>query len=271
MTLSELTHTLTSCGIEDAAWEARLLFSRIGAFSPASLIGGDPSSDSPALQEAVERRKRREPLQYIIGDVEFCHETYRVTPDCLIPRPDTELLVEHAVRLLPSGAHFADLCTGSGCIAISTLAARTDTHADAYDISEGALYLTRENAIRNRVASRLTVMQRDLLATPVDGVYDAILSNPPYIPPRVIDTLAPEIGYEPRIALDGGEDGMDFYRAILEHNLSHLAAHGVIIFEIGYDQADAITCLAVSHGLSCRIERDLGGNDRLAILKRNER
>ncbi len=268
MTLTELTAALKKGGIEDAAWEARLLFSHIGGYTPASLIGANPAIETALLTDALTRRLAREPLQYIIGEVAFCHEVYRVTPDCLIPRPDTELLVEHAIQLLPRGAHFADLCTGSGCIAVSTLAARTDTRADAYDISEGALCLAAENAMRNSVSERLEFHLRDLLTEEIDGIYDAILSNPPYIPPAVIDTLAPEIGYEPRIALDGGEDGMDFYRSILRHNLVHLAPNGIILFEIGYDQSDAITSLAASHHLTCQIVQDLGGNARLAILKK---
>ncbi len=268
MTLSALAAALATGGISDAAWEARLLFAHFGGYSPAALIGTDPTLECQQLEDALSRRLKREPLQYILGEVEFCHEVYHVSPDCLIPRPDTELLVEWATKLLPRNAHFADLCTGSGCIAISTLSARTDLHADAYDISEGALDLAEKNASRNSVAERLTLRRRDLLTDEIDGIYDALLSNPPYIPPVVIDTLAPEIAFEPRIALDGGADGMDFYRAILLRDLCHLKAGGYILFEIGYDQADAITALASAHALSCRIERDLGGNARLAILKK---
>ncbi len=268
MTLSALTVALATEGIENADWEARLLFSHYGGYTIASLLATDPVLDCPALEDALSRRLGGEPLQYILGEVEFCHEVYHVSPACLIPRPDTELLVEHAIRLLPRGAHFADLCTGSGCIAISTLAARTDTHADAYDISEGALALAAENATRNGVSSRISFSRRDLLITEIDGMYDAILSNPPYIPPAVIDTLAPELSYEPRIALDGGEDGMDFYRAILARDLTHVKAGGFLLMEIGYDQAAEISALADQYGLDCRIEQDLGGNDRLAILKK---
>ncbi len=270
MTLSELTAALTEGGTLDAALEARLIFTVLGGYSPAALIGADPASDAPAVADALARRLKREPLQYILGEVTFRNETYRVTPDCLIPRPDTELLVEWAIRLLPQDACFADLCTGSGCIAVSTLAARTDVRGAAYDISEGALQLARENAARNGVANRVTFHKRDLLNEEIDGVYDALLSNPPYIPPAVIDTLAPELSYEPRLALDGGEDGLDFYRAILAYGLSHLRAGGYLLFEIGYDQADALRALAASYNLHCRIERDLGGNDRLAILQKKD-
>ncbi len=270
MKLSELTAALTNGGIENARHEARLMFAHFGYFPPASLVGCDPDLDTPALKEALVRRLRREPLQYILGEVAFYNETYRVTPDCLIPRADTELLVEWAVTLLPRGARFADLCTGSGCIAISTLASRTDTTADAYDISEGALRLAEENAVRNGVKERFHICQCDLLTTPLDGIYDALLSNPPYIVRDVVDTLAPEVQFEPRIALDGGKDGMNFYRALLTNNLAHLVPYGYVLFEIGYDQAETITCLAKAHHMTCRIKRDLGGNPRLAILQKQD-
>ncbi len=270
MTLTELTAALKSGGIEDARHEARLLFMHFGSFPPTALVVGDPTLSTPALEDALARRLAREPLQYILGEVDFCHETYHVTPACLIPRSDTELLVEHAVRLIPRGAHFADLCTGSGCIAVSVLAARTDLTAAAYDISEEALSLARENAARNGVASRVAFRACDLLTSPVGERYDAILSNPPYIRPDVIDTLAPELSHEPRIALDGGDDGLDFYRAILAHNAAHLTENGIILFEIGYDQAPDICRIAAAHGFSCTVENDLGGNPRLAILKRKD-
>ncbi len=268
MTLSDLTTALANGGIECARHEAKLLFSRFGDVSPAALLVGNPTCTSPALDDALARRLRGEPLQYILGEVGFFHETYRVTPACLIPRADTELLVEYATETLPRGAHFADLCTGSGCIAISTLAARTDLTADAYDISEDALTLAKENAVHNGVAERLNFQKRDLLLYGIDGMFDAILSNPPYIVREVIDGLAPELTYEPRIALDGGEDGLDFYRAILHHNLPHLAPDGMILFEIGYDQEEAIKELATAREMTCEVKRDLGGNPRLAILKR---
>ena len=266
MKLSDLTHALRAAGVEDAAREARLLFSFVTGTPAARLVGCDPASDDPALAEALARRTRREPLRYITGEVGFWHETYRVTPDCLIPRADTELIVETAVRRLPRGAHFADLCTGSGCIAVSTLASRTDCTADAYDIAESTLALARENAERNGVADRVRFCRRDLLSEAIDGVYDAILSNPPYIRSDVLGTLAPELSFEPRIALDGGGDGMDFYRAILTLSGTHLAPGGLILFEIGYDQKESITALAAGHGYRAEVTCDLGGNPRCALL-----
>ncbi len=270
MKLSDLTRALRAAGIEDAPTEARLLFSFVTGVPAAHLVGCDPVSDDPALAEALARRTRREPLHYITGEVGFWHETYRVTPDCLIPRADTECLVEAAVGHLPRGAHFADLCTGSGCIAVSTLASRTDCTADAYDIAENTLALARENAERNGVAARVRFRRRDLLTEEIDGVYDAILSNPPYIRSDVLGTLAPELSFEPRIALDGGEDGMIFYRAILSRAGAHLVEGGFLLFEIGYDQGGAITRLAEEHGYRAEVTHDLGGNPRCALLRKRD-
>ena len=267
MKLSDLTRALRAAGIEDAPAEARLLFSFVTGVPAAHLVGCDPVSDDPALAEALARRTRREPLRYITGEVGFWHETYRVTPDCLIPRADTECLVEAAVGHLPRGAHFADLCTGSGCIAVSTLAARTDCTADAYDIAEKTLALAEENAARNGVSERVRFRRRDLLTEEIDGVYDAILSNPPYIRDDVLPTLAPELAFEPRIALAGGRDGMDFYRAILALGAGHLAPGGFFLFEIGYDQKQAILDLAATHGYRAEVTDDLGGNPRCACLQ----
>lgn len=267
MKLSELAAALAAAGIPDPRGEARLLFASLGGYAPAALFGADPVCDAPALSDALARRLRREPLQYILGEVGFCRETYRVTPDCLIPRPDTELLVEEAIARLPRGAHFADLCTGSGCIAVSTLAARTDCTADAYDVEEAALVIAAENACRNGVSDRLSLLRRDLLREEIDGTYAAILANPPYIPDSVVDTLAPELSYEPRIALAGGEDGMTFYRAILTLAPPHLLPSGFFLLEIGYDEEAAITALAEEKHMTCRVLPDLGGNPRCAVLQ----
>lgn len=270
MRLSDLTRALSEAGIEGAAHEARLLFSHVTGTPYASLFACDPASDDPVLPHLLDRRLRHEPLQYLIGEVGFCHETYHVSPDCLIPRADTELLVDQAIRLLPRGAHFADLCTGSGCIAISTLAARTDCSADAYDIAEKALILAEENAARNGVSDRLRLFARDLLREPLDGLYDAILANPPYIRSAVVPTLAPELAFEPPIALDGGADGLDFYRAILTGADSHLSDRGFLLFEIGYDQSDDIRELATAYGYHADIVVDLGGNPRCAHLQKQD-
>ncbi len=265
MTLAELTRLLAEGGIPDPETDARLLISHLFGVSPAVLYADrDRSYESDALKSAVARRLSREPLQYIIGETAFFEELYEVSPDCLIPRADTELLVEKAISLLPKGARFADLGTGSGCVAISVLAHRGDLSAVAVDISEGALAIALRNARRNGVSERLTPVLSDMrkpLASSAGNI-DAILSNPPYIAKAVVDTLESELFFEPRTALDGGVDGLDFYRAILDtHKVS------LYLFEIGFDQGADITALAKERGLSCEILKDLGGRDRVAVVQ----
>ncbi len=212
--------------------------------------------------QAVRRLEAREPLAYILGEWYFYDETYRVSPACLVPRPETEHLVEELLRRLPRGSVFADLCTGSGCIAVSTLAHRPDCRAVAVELSEEALALARENAARNGVADRMIFRQADVLTGEAldDEIFDAIVSNPPYIASQVIDTLEPEVLREPRMALDGGEDGLLFYRAITRCYRRSLTAEGFFLFEIGYDQGEAMKELC-----PCEIRKDYSGNDRVAI------
>lgn len=263
MTYHELIRTLVGAGIEDGREEATRLFIHFGGYSRVSLIGANPDISTPVFLAAVGRRLSGEPLAYILGEVGFYNETYLVSPACLIPRADTEILVEEAVKRLPEGAHFADFCTGSGCVAISTLAARTDTKAIAYDISAAALELAKQNAARNGVSDRIMFVGCDLLSDTAEGSFDAILSNPPYIPSDVVPTLSKEVGHEPKIALDGGADGMDFYRHIVENYPVPL-----ILFEIGYDQEAAIIALGEAHGYKTSVRRDYGGNPRCAILEK---
>ena len=263
MTLRDLHLRLCAAGIEEAALEARILFCHFAACSPAALLA-DPAVDcaSPELEDALRRREGREPLGYILGEVGFFDETYTVTPDVLIPRSDTECLVEEAIRLIPPHSHFADLCTGSGCVAISILCHRPDLTADAFDLSPAALRVAEKNARRNGVADRIRFFERDLLLSFPEGPYSAIVSNPPYIARDVIPTLSPEVKREPTIALDGGEDGLVFYRAMLEHR----SPGTPLLWEIGFDQEALIRRLAEDFDLSVRILKDLGGNARVAHL-----
>lgn len=262
MKLSEAKALLSSAGIDSAAYDAAELFSHFCGYTRAALAAEDVSSDDPALLAAIARRCAREPLQYIIGRVFFYNEVYRVTPDCLIPRADTERLVELALQHLPKNSHFADFCTGSGCIAISTLANRKDLTATAVDISEAALTLAKENAKTNGVAERITFRQADLLSAPALGRFDAILCNPPYIRTRDVAVLAPELAHEPSIALDGGEDGLLFYKHLLS-----TYPDTFFLFEIGYDQGNDLLSLAKRHGRTAEVFKDYGGNDRVVSIK----
>ena len=257
MELFEIEAALKNANIENAKGEARML---------REYFSGD------ALREAVARRCTHYPLQYLLGEWDFYRERYEVAPACLIPRSDTEILVDAAVKRLPQGAHFLDLCTGSGCVAISTLANRTDTTAVAVDLFEETLALAARNGVRNGVADRLTLRLADVLQAPAagfisqNGCFDAILSNPPYIRDEVVPTLQTEVSYEPAAALCGGADGLDFYRAILQKWRVLLKPAGFIAFEIGFDQGNALCQLATEYGFSCTVLRDYGGCDRVALL-----
>lgn len=273
-TYQTLTQALTRAGIDQPAYEASLLLEHFAGVSYATLMTDrDRVYDLPALESAVTRRLSREPLQYILGEWDFCGCTFRVTPDCLIPRPDTEILVETAIKALPRGARVADLCTGSGCIAVATLYHRPDVTADALELYPQTLALATENANRNGVTDRFNPIEADLLG---DGSaklsprapYDAILSNPPYIPTADIAALSPEVHKEPIAALDGGEDGLVFYRAILRDYAQLVKPGGLILLEMAYDQAEDLKTLAAQYlpEASVEILRDLGGNDRVTKI-----
>lgn len=231
-------------------------------------------ADGSELDEAMRRVAAGEPVQYVTGIAYFYDEVYTVTPDCLIPRPDTERLVELAVKLAGKRAlRMLDLCTGSGCIAVSAAAHCPNLNVTAVELSEGALKIAKLNADKNGVSERVGFVHADICdpefisSLPYAG-YDIITSNPPYIATDVILTLDESVRREPRIALDGGADGLDFYRVILREYGLKLTDDGVMLLEIGYDQADALRALAAQYGYSCEIHRDYGGNERVAELKR---
>lgn len=220
--------------------------------------------DEDAFRAALARLENCEPLAYIIGEWYFYDEVYKVSPACLIPRPETEHVVEFLIKNLPPNGFFADLCTGSGCIAISTLVHRPDCRAVAVDISESALAVAKVNAESNGVSDRITFIKNDITAENALGssLFDAIASNPPYINSGVIDTLQPEVLKEPRIALDGGSDGLDFYRTLLGSYRANIKPGGFLVCEIGFDHGQRLRDLC-----GCGIKKDYSGNDRVMILR----
>ena len=269
MKLSDAVKRLSDAGIEDAKREARVIFTSLGGYSLADLVGTDFKTGNVSVIEAVERRANHEPLQYIIGTVDFFYETYKVTPDCLIPRQDTETLVSLAVKMIPEGESFIDLCTGSGCVAISTLKNTKGTTAVAVDLSSGALDVARENAALNGVSDRITFVEADVLKERIAGEYFAVLSNPPYVTAAAYETLEPELYFEPKMALVGtDDDGAGFYRRIIELYAGAIKEGGFIAMEIGYDQVRPLTDAASELGMSCEIIKDLCGNDRVALLRK---
>ncbi len=266
MKFSEAVSLLSDAGISDAKREARMLFSRLGGIAPHELIGKDTECDLPRLTDAVHRRAKREPLQYILGSVDFYKERYEVTPDCLIPRYDTEILVDEIIKRLPRGASFLDLCTGSGCIVISVLKNTDGTRAHAVDISRGALECARRNAALNGVDERISFLLLDALSERVEGDFFAVVSNPPYVSEEAYMSLEPEIYHEPREAFVGGESGLVFYEKITEDYKDRIPADGFIAFEIGFDQGEALSEIAAHHGLAAQIIKDYSNNDRVVIL-----
>ena len=274
MTYSEICRRLDAAGVDAPSYEATLLLEHFCDVPRAELpFRKNEDFSSAELICAVEKREKRYPLQYIIGEWSFCNESYKVGEGCLIPRSDTEMLVMRASELLPRGASFLDLCTGSGCIAVSLLKRRSDCTAVAVDISDVALRYAAENARRNGVDDRVTFVTSDILdpSSPAElfslGNFSAILSNPPYIKCGAAAGLEPELSFEPSLALFGGDDGMVFYRAIVDGFLPYVMSEGFVLFEIGYDLGKDISILCADKGYDCVIEKDLAGNDRLAYVR----
>lgn len=272
MTYNEICMALAEAEIENNRGEASMLICHFCNINQAELLlRRDEDFDSPELEDAVVKRCSHYPLQYILGFWDFCNESYRVTENTLIPRQDTEKLVELATKLLPENARFIDLCTGSGCVAISTLAARRDLRAVAVDLFEETLAIARENAERNSVGERVGFIAADVLNPDFMselGKFDFILSNPPYIETQHVGLLDEELSYEPRAALDGGDDGLDFYRVIISSYGKYLSEGGKMLLEIGCDQAKSVASICASNGYKCEVFKDYGGNDRVAFVSK---
>lgn len=210
------------------------------------------------LEKAKERVEEGEPLAYVIGEWYFWDETFKLNSSCLIPRPDTEHLIEHGLKLVSPGDFIADICCGSGCIGLTILKHTVDTVCTFVDISSEALDMARLNAERMGLTERCRFMRQDVLKQKVEGDFDVIFSNPPYIKSDVVPTLE-VTRHEPKIALDGGKDGMDFYRVLVRDYDPR-----VMLLEIGYDQKQDIMSLC-----DCKVYNDYGGNPRVAIKIQN--
>lgn len=219
-------------------------------------------------REAIKQRVQRVPVAYIIGEKEFMGLTFKVTADTLVPRPDSEILVQAAVERLRArgeAPRFADIGTGSGAICLSVLHFLPKAQADTVDISPAARAIAEENAAALEVADRVTFHTGDLLA-PLAGSYDAILSNPPYIPDDDIATLAPEVRLkEPHTALAGGKDGLDFYRRLTADAPALLKDGGFLALEVGIHQAAPVAALAVPSFSRTEILKDYAGIERVVI------
>lgn len=225
-----------------------------------------PISEKPLAKAeyALQRRRRGEPLQYVLGEAWFYGRRFRCDMRALIPRQDTEILCEAAIaHIWPGKRSVLDLCTGSGILAVTIALERPLCCVTATDISEQALTLAEENAIALGVHVRFA--QGDLFAAIGDEKFDAIVSNPPYLTADEMRSLQRELQYEPAIALLGGEDGLAFYRRIVKEAPAHLKKGGVLLLEIGSSQAEDVRALLCEHlpGAVIGVERDLQGMDRV--------
>lgn len=245
----ELTEKLRPVG-EDAFLEAGFLL---------DYLSMHPDADADQL---IRRRLSGEPLQYVLGEWDFWGMTFTVDRRALIPRPDTELLTETALELLHGGERVLDLCCGSGCIGIS-IAASIPIELVSADISPDALSLTRENAERHGI--RLSAVESDLFEN-VSGTFDLIACNPPYLTGEEMRCRDQSLRFEPAVALDGGKDGLDFYRRIREKYPDYLMPDGTLLLEIGYQQSEQV--LELFPGAS--ILNDYGGRSRCVVIRNND-
>ncbi len=298
--LKNVKEMFETAGIEEAATDSRLLMDHVCGGREFYLLHAAeemPEAMREKYFSLAKKRSGRIPLQHITGEQDFMGFYISVNEHVLIPRQDTEVLGEEAVRLIAdlsggvvphnirldsagemsgegapqvgrnAAPHVLDLCTGSGALAVALAALCPNARVFASDISEEALAVAEKNAEKNH--ADVTFYHSDLFEN-IDGKFDVIVSNPPYIQTAVIDTLAPEVrDHEPRLALDGGEDGLVFYRKIIAESRKHLTRHGYLMMEIGCDEAYAVKDLMTKNGFdSVRAIKDLAGLDRVVKGRR---
>lgn len=257
---------LKQAGMEEANLDARLLLEEVcGTDRNYLLVHGMEEvtkQEEEHFREAIAKRSQHIPLQHILGYQEFMGLRFMVSPKVLIPRQDTETLVEEVMRFLHDGMRILDLCTGSGCILLSLLHYSNDCAGTGTDICAEALEIAAANA--KQLGLSATFCQSDLFEK-ICGKYDIIVSNPPYIPSRVIPTLMEEVKlHDPLLALDGGEDGLFFYRKIINQAGEHLSKGGRLFFEIGWNQAEAVSEYFRNAGFQdVTVYKDLSGLNRV--------
>jgi release factor glutamine methyltransferase len=265
------TQRFTEAGIASARLEAQLLLAHVLGCSRMQLYTGfDKPLGEPELaryRELIKKRLGGEPVSYLLGEQEFWGLTFQVDPSVLVPRPDTETVIEVARSLRPDRAapcSVLDLCTGSGAIAISLAKELPAARVVATELSPAAVAIARSNAERNGVADRVDVREGDLFAPVAGEQFDLIVANPPYIATAVIATLSAEVRREPVLALDGGPDGLAFYDRICARAAAFLVPGGALVVEHGYDQAEAVAARFAAAGLSSiTLIHDLGKNPRV--------
>lgn len=264
--LAQAVEKLKTAGITEADNDARLLWEYAFNMSRTGwLMYADCEADAgkiPVYEEYIERRASHEPLQYIEGKAYFMGLEFMVNDSVLIPRFDTEVLVDNALKCIPENSQILDVCTGSGCIAIS-LSVLGGHKVTGVDISKAALEVAESNRIHNS-ADKVSFYHSDMFSA-VDGVYDCIVSNPPYIRTADIDALDHEVKVcEPMLALDGHDDGLFFYRILAKESGKYLRENGLLMVEIGCDQAEDVMKLFRDNNYTdIRVIKDLAGLDRV--------
>ena len=266
--ISILTQEFDRAGIADSKSDARLLIFHVLQTNLTELWTRDlqvTPQQAKTLSLLAARRMQGEPIAYITGEAWFMGLSIHVTPDCLIPRFDTEIVAQTAMQLAPREGRIADLCTGSGCIALAIKRRRPDLDVWAYDVSAQACAVAQHNA--NRLNLKINVRRGDLF-TPFEGVFDEIVSNPPYIPRADMETLMQEVKREPSLALLGGEDGLDFYRRIVPGARNYLKPEGSLVLEVGDGQAKAVCALLADAGYQdISVKDDIAGLPRMVAGK----
>ena len=283
--VEEAEHILHEAGVPDALWDAKLLFFETFQKDAGWLLAhGDDEIEASnqekdeltcglkcgLYRERIAERAKRIPLQHILGHTGFMGLDFKVNEHVLIPRPDTEILVEETLKYVHDGMKILDMCTGSGCILISLLEYTNDCIGVGVDISESALEVASDNAytiLKNRPEKEYveySFIKSDMFSEiQKDVKFDIIVSNPPYIKRDVIGTLEAEVkDHDPRNALDGGADGLDFYRIIAEDAYDYLNPGGYLLMEIGYDQAEDVVKLLKAYK-DVEVIKDFAGLDRV--------
>lgn len=258
----------------NAALEARLLAAHAWRMSPEELVFyGQDARDAAALGSLIERRLKHEPVAQIVGQKHFWRDAFAVSRDVLTPRADSETMIETLLRLRPDHAaplRVLDLGTGSGCLVLSALREYANATAVAVDASEAALAIATQNAAALGLASRVEMLHSDWCSK-LTGTFDVILSNPPYIPTADIAALDADVNaYEPLSALDGGADGLNCYRVLVQQLLRHANPNALLLFEVGMGQAEDVAAIGVNAGWKLLdITNDLAGIPRVVALQTN--
>ncbi len=262
---------LNMCGIEDASWKIKLLMMHeLNVSNEYLAIHGEDEMSQQVMEQFEKHQKellKGKPVQYITNSQDFFGLNFYVDENVLIPQPDTEILVEETIAMAKEKGKkckILDLCTGSGAIAVA-IAKYTNAQLQASDISQKALEIAKKNALKQDVS--ISFVQSDMFEK-IEGKFDLIVSNPPYIETEIIETLSDEVKNEPKIALDGGRDGLKFYRILAEETGKYLRQDGRLILEIGYQQKERVMQILEKAGF-CEVyaKRDLGNHDRMVVGK----